>query len=137
MKKTLKHQSGYTIVELLVAIFVAAILTLSITQLISSSTHISQSSRDMVATTSFVENKIEALRSAGFNSPALAVGPPYTIPVSELPTELKGPPSGSYVVEAYFLSVKKVTITITYNDQGRDRTHSFAALIGELGVGQY
>lgn len=133
MNKLLKDQSGYTIVELLVAIFVAAILTLTITQLISSSTRVSQSSRDMVAATSFAENKIEELRSAGYSS--LSVG---SIDItSELPSELKGPPRGSLVITTYALSIKKVTVTITYNDQGKTRTRSFATLIGELGVGQY
>jgi prepilin-type N-terminal cleavage/methylation domain-containing protein len=124
---------GFTIVELLVTMIVGAVLAGSVSVFLSLHTHVAQRGRDVSVTNSYVENKIESLRSAGFLS--LADG--TTDITSELPTELKSPRSGSMVISSESSSIKQVDISITYSDQGAPRTYTYTTFVGELGVGQY
>ncbi len=126
------QDSGFTIVELLVAIIIGAVVIPSANLIISAQARLSQQLRDTVLTNSFVESKVESLRSAGFAT--LSNG--TTSITSELPSELNSPRNGSVQISTYSDSVKKISITISYNDRGISRTHSYSTLIGELGVGQ-
>lgn len=101
--------------------------------ILTSHLHLSQRGRDLVIANAYIENKIEGLRSIGFAG--LSDG--TTDITSELPTELNAPRSGSYVISSPSSAVKRVVVTITYNDQGDNRTYSYTTYIGELGAGQY
>lgn len=119
--------------ELLVSLIVGAILVGSVTLLTTSYTHLSQRSLDLTVANSFAENKIESLRSIGFSG--LADG---TFDISsELPSELKSPHSATLQISTQASDIKKVNLTVTYNDQGAPRTYTYATYVGELGVGQY
>lgn len=135
MRSLNNDSGGYTLVELLVAATIGALFMGAVATLINSNANINQKGRDQAAATSFAENKIEALRSQGYNG-VPAGGPPTDI-TSELPNELKAPRNGNQTVTQHSTSVKKVVLSIQYNDQGRQKTVSYTALIGELGVGQY
>lgn len=128
-----KKSDGFTIVELLVAIIVGAVIIGAATGIIVSQTHISQRGRDLIIANAYIENKIESLRSAGFA--ALNVGTTYI--TGELPSELNSPRNGSIVITSPSSAIKKILITISYNDQGTSRSYSYTTYIGELGVGQY
>jgi len=131
----MKHKSkgGFTIVELIVAIVVGSIVCSAAIMLVVSHLHLSQQSRDIVLANAYVENKVESLRSIGYSG--LSDG--TTDLTSDLPTELNSPRSGSQVITSQSDGLKKVVISITYNDQGTNRTYSYSTYIGELGVGQY
>lgn len=124
---------GFTIVELLVTMIVGGILAGSVAMFLAQHTHLAQRGRDVSVTNSFVDNKIEALRSAGY----LSLTNGTTDITSEMPTELKTPRSASLAISDESAAVKQVDISITYNDQGAARTYSYTTYIGELGVGQY
>lgn len=126
------HESGFTVVELLVAIIVGAILLTSAGVLINSQAYISQRNRDLVLANAFAEGKIESLRSAGF----LGLNDGTTDITTDLPAELNAPRNGSLQISPHTSAIKKAVLTITYNDQGADRTYSYTTYIGELGVGQ-
>jgi prepilin-type N-terminal cleavage/methylation domain-containing protein len=135
MLKQLSHskESGYTLVELLIAIIVGGILLGSANLIITAHTRLSHKHRDHVVLNSYAESKIEALRSAGFLS--LEDGAEdYT---DELPSELNEPRSSQVEVSDHVIGIKKVELTVTYNEQGTPRTQSYTTFIGELGVGQY
>lgn len=104
-----------------------------ISTILSSHSALSQRGRDVSVANSYAENKIESLRSAGF----LALTDGTTDITSELPSELKAPRSGSVVVSTVSSAIKRVNLTITYNDQGAARTYTYSTYVGELGVGQY
>jgi len=128
-----KPKGGFTIVELIVAIVVGSIICSAAIMLVVSHLHLSQQSRDIVLANAFVENKVESLRSIGYSG--LSDG--TTDITSELPTELNQPKSGSQVITSESDGLKRVVISVTYNDQGANRTYSYTTFVGELGVGQY
>jgi prepilin-type N-terminal cleavage/methylation domain-containing protein len=130
---TIDREKGFTIVELLVSMVVVAILIVSINSIYL--THLAQShkARSLILVNSFVENKVEALRSAGFLS--ITDG---TIDISnELPSDLNAPKSASLQVSSAESGLKSATVSVTYNDNGAPRTYSYQTYVGELGVGQY
>ncbi len=120
-------------VELLITIIVGAILVLSLNSIVASHTYLTQRSRTMVLANAFAEQQIEALRSAGY------LRTPYGTKslTNELPADLHKPRSATLAVSAESSAVKRINLTITYNEQGVQRTQSYTTFIGELGVGQY
>lgn len=128
-----QHQSGYTLLELLVSLIVGAILVGSLSTAVNNQTYLSQRAKGVTIANSYVENKVEELRSRGY----LAIADGTTNLNSELPTTLPAPRTGSLVVSSSTAGVKTVDITISYNEQGKQRTYAYKTYIGELGVGQY
>lgn len=126
-------QSGFSLVELMVAIFVGGIFVTSINSVFSSHAYLTQRTQNLVFANAYAEGKIESLRSVGYNG--LTNG--TSIVTSELPAELTAPKSGTVVTSDYSAGVKKVELSITYNDLSTSRTYNYTTYIGELGVGQY
>jgi prepilin-type N-terminal cleavage/methylation domain-containing protein len=133
MKSAIKNNSGFTVVELIMAIVVGSIFAGITAMIIVDQTNISQKGRDLVVANSFAETQIEALRSAGYNN--LSIG--TTNLTSSMPDELKAPRSSSLVISSPSVGIKQADLTITYNDQGNQRTYNYRSYVGELGVGQY
>lgn len=128
-----RPQTGYMTVELLIAIIVGAILLLALNNIVVSQGYLAQRSRDMNTANAYAEQKIEGIRSQGY----LGISNGTTNLTNELPSELKGPRSATLVVSDQSPALKKLHLTITYNQQGTIRTESYVTYIGELGVGQY
>jgi len=127
-----KNESGFTLVELMTAIVIGAFFFGAVSTLISNNSHLANRSRDVAATNAFVENKVEELRSAGY----LSLSNGNSNITSELPDELRPPRSATVNVTSASTSVKKVEISVGYNEQGSTKTYSYTTYIGELGVGQ-
>jgi prepilin-type N-terminal cleavage/methylation domain-containing protein len=134
MKNVLKaSNSGFTLVELVVTIAVGAIFAISVTTLVSENAHLARRSRDLIAANSYVEGKVEELRSIGYAGLSLGT----TDITAELPSELNSSKTGSLQISIPVNGLKQADITIQYNDQSVNRTYSYTTYIGELGVGQY
>jgi prepilin-type N-terminal cleavage/methylation domain-containing protein len=127
-----RRQEGFTIVELLVAIAVGAIVTASLSQVVTSYVHVAQRGRYMNLANSYAEAKAESLRNEGYNS--LSAG--TTNISSELPSQLPLYKSASMTIGNPSGGLKQVDISVTYKDQGQTNTLSYTTYIGELGVGQ-
>lgn len=125
--------AGFTIVELLVTIIIGTIMISSATLIFTSQTRLSQRGRDVVIANAYMENKVESLRSLGF----LGLNDGTTDLTSELPAELSAPRSGMLTISSQSTAIKQIDLSLTYNDQGINRTYSYRTYIGELGVGQY
>lgn len=125
-------QNGLTIVELLVAIAVAAIVTASLSQVVTSYVHVAQRGRYLNLANSYAEAKVESLRNKGYN----ALDPGTTDISGELPSQLPSGRSASLTIDNPTDGIKKIGISVTYKDQGQDNTYSYATYVGELGVGQ-
>lgn len=127
-----KQQDGFTIVELLVSIAVAAIVTASLSQVVTSYVHISQRGRYLSIANAYIEAKAEALRNTGYNG--LNVG--TTNLTSELPSQLPASRSASMTITNPLGGIKQVNLTISYKDQSLTNTYTYTTYVGELGVGQ-
>lgn len=100
--------------------------------IIGNYSHLGGKGRNLVLSNSFIEGKIEALRSIGYNG--LSDG--TTDIAGELPSELSQPRSASLQISSPGAGLKQIDVTITYSDQGTNRSYSYRTFIGELGVGQ-
>jgi len=128
----LKRQNGFTLVELLVSIAVAAIVTASLSQVVTSYVHVAQRGRYLNLANSYAEAKIESLRNTGYNG----LTPGTTSLTSELPSQLPRSRSASMTIGSPSGGLKEVDITVSYNDQGQSNSYTYTTYIGELGVGQ-
>lgn len=125
--------NGFTVVELLVTLVVAGLFILSLNTMYTTQIYISQNGRDISTINSFVEGKVEELRSQGFLNTSIG----NSDISNELPNAINQPRSAILSVSELNPATKKVVITINYNEQGKSQTYKYATLIGELGVGQY
>lgn len=114
------------------AIAVGAIVTASLSQVVTSYVHVAQRGRYLNLANSYAEAKAEALRNAGYNS----LSPGTSNISSELPSQLPPSRSASMIISSPSAGLKEVDISISYNDQGQGNTYSYTTYIGELGVGQ-
>lgn len=126
-------EDGYTIVELIVSLVVATILIMALNAVVTSHIYISQRNRDLVLANAFAESKIESLRSIGF----LGLSNGTTVLTNELPNELSTPRSATQEISSQAVDIKLITLTITYNEQGKTQSQVYKTFVGELGVGQY
>lgn len=132
VKQVHRSSDGFTIVELLVSIAVAAIVITSLSQVTTSYLHVAQRGRYLNLANAYVEAKIESLRNTGYNG--LVVGTSSL--TSELPSQLPRGSSASMTITSPASGLKEVDISLSYSDQGLTNTYSYTTYIGELGVGQ-
>jgi prepilin-type N-terminal cleavage/methylation domain-containing protein len=132
MRGIKNSNNGFTIVELIVAMFVGAALVGSVNLIYTTQTYLSQEARDAAMSNSFAEGKFEALRSQGY----LALANGTTSVTSELPSELGQPRSASLQITTPSTGVKRAVLVISYNQKGATATKTYTTFIGELGVGQ-
>lgn len=126
-----QKQAGFTIVEILVAIAVGAIVVTSLNEVVTSYLHVSQRGRYLNQANAYVEAKVEALRNTGYS----AINTGTTSLTSEMPTSLPKR-SGTMTVTDPGGGIKKIDISVSYSDQGKTNTYSYTTYIGELGVGR-
>lgn len=102
------NQSGFTLVEVLIGIFLLAIGA----AIVAGVYPVAQISRVKAVystfATSLAEQKMEELKSAGYAS--IQAGSPITTAVVELPNGQQ-----TVAITQYSPSIKKVSITITWN----------------------
>ncbi|HVW23139.1 MAG TPA: prepilin-type N-terminal cleavage/methylation domain-containing protein [Candidatus Saccharimonadales bacterium] len=132
MSKMRPAEGGFTLVELLVTIAVAAVVTLSLNQIVTNYVHLNERGRYLNLANSFAEAKIETLRNQGFN--ALNTG--TTSLTSQLTTQLPPSRSASMTVTSPTAGLKQVDLTVSYKDQGKIVSYTYTTYVGELGVGQ-
>ncbi len=125
-------ESGFTVVELLITIGMCGVIIPALALGLLSLTVYNNRARDLALVNMLAQNKMEVIRSAGYNS--LSDG---TVSfTTELPNTLSKPKSASYTVSSPATNVKKVSVSITYTDYRTSRTITYESLISELGLGQ-
>jgi prepilin-type N-terminal cleavage/methylation domain-containing protein len=126
------NQKGFTLVELIVALIVAAVLTGSVLLIYTNQVYLSETARDLALANAYAEGKTEAIRSAGY----LTLTDGTTNITSELPSELNQPRNASITISTPSSGIKQVQIVITYSSQGEPKTETYTTYIGELGIAQ-
>lgn len=127
-----EDQGGFSIIELLVSLSVLAIIIPVLTIGITSLVRLNDRARDLSLISVIAENKIESLRSIGYNS--IAVNPSVDFS-NELPSTLAPPKSASYsVVESS--GNKRIEVSISYTDDGVLKNIKYASVVSETGIAQ-
>jgi Tfp pilus assembly protein PilV len=127
-----KLQTGFTVVELVVSIVVAGIIIPSVALALNNLAAINHRARDQALANTIAQNKVETLRSIGYNS--VSTG---TVNFSsELPGSMGSPRSASYTVSTPATGEKQIDVNISYTDYGSARAVTYRTYISELGVGQ-
>lgn len=124
--------SGFTIVELLIAIALFGIILPMFAVGINNLTVLNGRARNLALVNTLAQNRFELIRSTGYNSADLGAFD-FT---DELPSILPEPKTAEYVITNPETSVKEVTVTISYDDYGSTRTVEYKSLISELGIAQ-
>jgi type II secretory pathway pseudopilin PulG len=127
-----QRESGFTVVELLITIAMCGIIIPSLSLGLIALTVYNNRARDLALVNMLAQNKVELLRSSGFNS--LSDG--STDFSGELPNTLSTPKSATYTISSEAVNVKKIQVSITYRDYNSPRTVQYESLISELGLGQ-
>lgn len=128
----LKKQVGFSVVEILIAIGLFGLIAPSISLAVVSINRINDRASDLTLANSLAENKLETLRSQGYNS--LTDG---TVSFTgELPDTFTAPRSADYTVSSPTAGLKEITLSIQYTDQGITRDLNYKSVMSELGVAQ-
>lgn len=123
---------GFTVVELLLGIALFGVLMPVIVITMNNISAINDRSKDLAIANIFAENKIEEIRSIGYNSANTG-----TVDVTTaLPATLGQDRSGSYTITEDIPGQKVISLTLTIDGRGGLRTLNYRSVVGELGVGQ-
>lgn len=131
--KSLKSD-GFTIVEIITAVVIMGIIIPSVAFALTSLAVVDHEARDKALANLIAQNKIETLRSIGYNGLV-----PGTVSfTSSLPNTMGSPKNASYTVTADTpaTGVAQVDISISYTEYKHTRSLSYRSYISELGVGQ-
>lgn len=126
-----KKEGGFTILELVITIALIGIIIPSVYLAINSLLIINKRSRNISLTNIAAENKVESLRSIGYNN--IPTG--NSTFTNELPSELSKPNSATLnVINSN--GKKVIDINISFKDYNKQRLVQYKTIIGETGVGQ-
>ena len=131
--RIMRKEAGFTIVELVVTIVVTGLVVLAVTSLFITISGTQRSTRFLGTATRAGEAEIESLRNNYYGS----LEPDSTIDFTDdLPSTLPAPRSATAAISEPSPAMKRVDITITYRDGGRDKTVQLSSILGQLGIGQ-
>jgi type II secretory pathway pseudopilin PulG len=124
--------AGFTIVELVVTIVIAGIIIPAVSLALTNLSSVEYQARDLALANMISQNKVESLRSIGYNS----INTGTTDFSSDLPAQMGRPKSASYTVSSPQTGIKQVELSISYTEYKISKTVVFKTYISELGVGQ-
>jgi type II secretory pathway pseudopilin PulG len=132
VEKKDKKQGGFTVVELVVTIVISGFIIPAVAIALQNLTAVNYQARDLALANALAQNKIEYLRSVGYNS----INTGTTDISSELPVSMGSPKSANYVVSTPQTGIKQVDVTINYTELKSSKSLTYRTYISELGVGQ-
>lgn len=124
---------GFTVVEVLVGIGIFGLVMPVIIVAVVEVSRLNDRAADLTRANIIADEKIESLRSAGYNSLL-----PGTVDfTNELDASFTQPRSATYTItEPPQPGTKIINIEINYTDQGNPRILTFQSIMSELGVAQ-
>jgi prepilin-type N-terminal cleavage/methylation domain-containing protein len=126
------QQQGFTVVELMTTVVVAGIIIPAVAIALTNLAVINKQARDQALANMLVQNKVETLRSSGYNS----LNNGTTSFSVELPNVMGSPKSASYTVSSPAIGEKQIDVSISYTEYHSTKSASYRTYISELGVGQ-
>lgn len=125
-------ETGFTIVELLVTILLVGIITASLSSLFISTQNVQKRTAYVDMATRAAQREIEVLRNDNYGTLTAGQTIDFT---SQLPASLPGR-TGSVAVSEPSADLKRVDVTVKYNDGGKQRSIVLSSLIGVIGITQ-
>lgn len=126
-------QSGFTVVEVTVTIVLLGFVVIGITELNLSIQRVQEKTSWLQTASRAAQTEIEALRNDNYNS--LTDGQVITF-TDQLPSKLPAPRSATARISEPQSGLKKVDVTVSYNDHGKTRDVKVTSLIGVIGISQ-
>lgn len=127
-----KRQKGFTVVELIVTIVIAGIIIPAVAIALTNLAVINKQARDLVLANMLAQNKVETLRSIGYNS----INNGTVSFTGELPSTMGSPKSASYTVTTPQTGIKQIDVSISYSQYKTTKDVAYRTYVSELGVGQ-
>ena len=128
-----KDKTGFTIVELIVAIMVLGIVIASLSSLFLGIQRTQTQASYKESATRAAQRQIESLRNNNYNSLAVGTDIPFT---EELSPKLPSGSTGNVVVTEPSAGLKRVDVTVTYPDKDKQHKVVLSSLIGVIGITQ-
>lgn len=127
------REGGFTIAELVVTLVVTTLIVTAILSLFLTINRTQHSTILTEAATRAGEQQIESLR----NNQYASLDPDTTITFTDkLPSTLPEPRSATAAISEPSSGLRRVDITIRYQDSGKQKEVKLSSLIGQLGIGQ-
>lgn len=133
IKRFFRQQSGFSVIEVLMTIFVVGILFSAVIALYSSVLLVQSKTQQLEAATRAAHLQIESLRNLQYNSLEEGVDIDFS---DDLPDELPADSTGVVEVTEAEQGLKRVDVTVTYPDGNNQRTVTVSSLIGIIGITQ-
>lgn len=127
------NEAGFTIAELITTIIVFGIVAVVISNLVLSNQSIQRKTAMLESATRAAQREVESLRNNNYNT--LTAGQTINF-TNELPDNLPSSKSGTVVVSEPSPGLKRVDVTVSYNDGSKDREVKLSSLIGVIGIAQ-
>lgn len=125
-----KNESGFSLVELIVATAFLAGMTIAIVTLFIGVEANTRNARILALATAELENRIEGYRDAGYS----ALPTPSENFTSSLPTQLGSARSGTTAVTDDGPGLRRVVVTITYAAGKQQKTITATTLMAQQGL---
>lgn len=139
-RQTSDNQSGFTVVELLITLIIAALFVTVFFQLFTLSDTISNASFQLAQADQITYGKLQKYENRSFAAiPVLNGNTPTQVEdfTSELPTTLPSPYVGQVLTAQITPTLKAVTVRTTYGPAGSSqRIIEFADYIQQSGLGR-
>ncbi len=110
-------RSGFTVVEILVSVFVFVLIVAMATSMIRALVRANDESTNLLAADEYASSVIEEIRNSDYASVSTA-----TIS-SDLPSTLPQPRTATQTVSQHTTTIKRVLIEINYGDPATTRTY--------------
>lgn len=127
------QQHGFTLVELMVTVVVLGIVILGIAGLYYNMQVVEARSQHLDLATRAARTQIEVLRNSNYK--ALIPGDTINF-TGNLPDALPPDAAGSATVSQPVDGLRRIDVTITYTDFGKQETIKLSSNIGVIGIGQ-
>lgn len=121
---------GFTVVEVIVAIVAFGFVAAGMAQMLLGTIALQRNSNYLQTATTAAQSEVESLRNNNYNQ--LSNG---SINFSaQLPSSLPSPKTGTAVISEPIPGIKRVDVTITYNNNGTNQSVELSSLIGVIGI---
>lgn len=131
-------KNGFTVIELLITLFVVAAAFLLISTTYSMVARMTDKSEDFLSANSIAYQKLQRYENDEFtNIPSGPVDAPYEVDFgAELPSSLSGPTEAKVFITDQTPTLKYIFVRLTYHSTGIKQTLEYGSYVQQGGLGR-